>query len=212
MEVNLIWAEAKDFENNTGVIGFEGKIPWHLPEDLAHFKATTEGSPVIMGRKTYDSLPKKPLPNRKNIVITRNKTYLSDSHARPAPSPAPDPAPDPDQRPTHSPAPSPAPGAEHSPAPGAKQPFITQSPEQALKLAETFSDVVWVIGGLEIYKAFLPIANKIVVTKVDLQTSADTYMPVLGSEWKLDEKSACKMSKSGIPYIIELYSNHNTSI
>jgi dihydrofolate reductase len=62
------------------VIGHNNTLPWHLPEDLAHFKATTLGQPVIMGRKTWDSLPVKfrPLPGRMNIVITRQTDWHSD--------------------------------------------------------------------------------------------------------------------------------------
>jgi dihydrofolate reductase len=67
MKINLIWAQA-----HHRVIGHLGKMPWHLPEDLAHFKRTTLGCPVIMGRKTWDSLPAKfrPLPGRMNVVIS----------------------------------------------------------------------------------------------------------------------------------------------
>jgi dihydrofolate reductase len=59
------------------VIGHEGRMPWHLPEDLAHFRALTQGHPVIMGRKTWDSLPDrfKPLPGRRNIVLTRQPSW-----------------------------------------------------------------------------------------------------------------------------------------
>jgi dihydrofolate reductase len=57
-----------------GVIGAGGKLPWHLPEDLKHFKQLTLGHPVIMGRKTWESL-KGPLPHRENIVVTRNRDY-----------------------------------------------------------------------------------------------------------------------------------------
>jgi len=57
-----------------GVIGGKGKLPWHLPEDLRHFKALTLGHPVIMGRKTWESLG-KPLPGRENIVVTRSPGY-----------------------------------------------------------------------------------------------------------------------------------------
>lgn len=66
--INLIYACAAN-----GVIGNAGQLPWHLPEDLAHFKQQTLGAPVIMGRKTWDSLPARyrPLPGRQNIVITR---------------------------------------------------------------------------------------------------------------------------------------------
>ena len=57
------------------VIGAGGKIPWHLPADLRHFKELTTGHPVIMGRKTFESLGKKPLPGRANILLTRDAEY-----------------------------------------------------------------------------------------------------------------------------------------
>ena len=68
MNINLIYARAAN-----GVIGKNNAMPWHLPEDMAHFKRLTQGWPVIMGRKTWDSLPTKfrPLPGRTNIVVTR---------------------------------------------------------------------------------------------------------------------------------------------
>lgn len=70
--INIIVATS---ENN--VIGRGNDIPWYIPEDLEHFKKLTTGNTVIMGRKTYESLPKeyRPLPNRVNIVITRDKSY-----------------------------------------------------------------------------------------------------------------------------------------
>ena len=70
--IGLIWAQARG-----GVIGRGGVMPWHLPEDLAHFKRTTLSHPVIMGRKTWDSLPARfrPLPGRSNIVVTRQKDW-----------------------------------------------------------------------------------------------------------------------------------------
>jgi dihydrofolate reductase len=58
-----------------GVIGKDGKIPWHISEDLKRFKQFTMGLTVIMGRKTWDSLPRKPLPGRRNVVITRDKSW-----------------------------------------------------------------------------------------------------------------------------------------
>lgn len=67
-------------------IGKDGGIPWRLPEDMAHFKATTMGHPVIMGRKTWESLPKRPLPGRLNIVVTRNPEYKAEG-AETAPTP-----------------------------------------------------------------------------------------------------------------------------
>ncbi|HXZ52227.1 MAG TPA: dihydrofolate reductase [Burkholderiales bacterium] len=59
---------------SNGVIGAAGKLPWHLPEDLRNFKALTSGHPVIMGRRTWESLGKA-LPERENIVVTRNRNY-----------------------------------------------------------------------------------------------------------------------------------------
>ena len=72
--VGLIWAQAEG-----GVIGRDGGMPWHVPEDLAHFKEVTLGSPVIMGRATWDSLDPRwrPLPGRRNIVITRQRDWAA---------------------------------------------------------------------------------------------------------------------------------------
>ena len=71
-QIALIYARAAN-----GVIGRDGSMPWHLPEDLAHFRQLTEGHPVIMGRKTWDSLPPRfrPLPGRRNIVLTRQSQW-----------------------------------------------------------------------------------------------------------------------------------------
>lgn len=63
---------------DNGVIGAEGGLPWRLPADLRRFKAITWGKPVVMGRKTWESLPKKPLPGRQNIVITRQTDYVAE--------------------------------------------------------------------------------------------------------------------------------------
>jgi dihydrofolate reductase len=60
-----------------GVIGAGGAIPWRIPEDMKRFKALTMGKPLVMGRKTWDSLPKKPLPGRTNIVITRDQSWMA---------------------------------------------------------------------------------------------------------------------------------------
>ena len=75
MTLGLIFARARN-----GVIGRDNQMPWHLPEDLAHFKATTLGQPVIMGRKTWDSLPPRfrPLPGRLNVVITRQPHWVAE--------------------------------------------------------------------------------------------------------------------------------------
>ncbi|WKK61108.1 dihydrofolate reductase [Corynebacterium sp. P3-F1] len=63
--IGAIWAQSRD-----GIIGDGADMPWHLPEDLKHFKETTLGSPVIMGRRTWESLPVTPLPGRANIIIS----------------------------------------------------------------------------------------------------------------------------------------------
>ena len=73
--IGLIWAEARG-----GVIGAGGTMPWHVPEDLAHFKEVTLGVPVVMGRRTWESLPERfrPLPGRENVVITRQRDWSAD--------------------------------------------------------------------------------------------------------------------------------------
>lgn len=75
MTMSLIWAQS-----TSGVIGRDGGIPWRLPEDLAHFKELTMGHTVVMGRRTWESLPGsvRPLPGRKNVVLTRQADYMAD--------------------------------------------------------------------------------------------------------------------------------------
>jgi len=74
--IGMIWAQA----SANGVIGVDGAMPWHIPEDLAHFREVTAGSTVIMGRKTWESLPPRfrPLPGRLNIVLTRDASWSSE--------------------------------------------------------------------------------------------------------------------------------------
>jgi len=79
MTRGVVWAQAAN-----GVIGRDGGIPWHLPEDLAHFRALTAGATVIMGRRTWDSLPARfrPLPGRRNVVLTHDLAWTSDGAER----------------------------------------------------------------------------------------------------------------------------------
>ena len=79
MKINMIFARSAN-----GVIGNNNALPWHLPEDLAHFKKLTLGSPVIMGRKTWNSLPAKfrPLPGRANVVVTRQADWHAEGAQR----------------------------------------------------------------------------------------------------------------------------------
>jgi dihydrofolate reductase len=74
-DVGLIWAQS-----TSGVIGRAGGIPWQLPEDLIHFRALTMGHTVVMGRRTWESLPAKfrPLPGRKNVVLTHQTAFMAD--------------------------------------------------------------------------------------------------------------------------------------
>ncbi len=79
--IGLVWAQARD-----GVIGAAGGMPWHVPEDLAHFKSVTMGMPVVMGRRTWESFPERfrPLPGRRNIVVTRNDDWSAPGAERAA--------------------------------------------------------------------------------------------------------------------------------
>ena len=128
-EIILVLARAAN-----GVIGNEGGMPWHIPTDLRHFKQITKGRPMIMGRKTFDSLPGL-LPGRRHIVLTRDKIWAED-------------------------------GAE-----------VVNSVEEALKVAN--GPHVCVIGGAEIYKLFLPLADRIELTEIKLNPEGDTMIPAL---------------------------------
>jgi dihydrofolate reductase len=77
--IGLIWAQA-----DGGVIGLDGGIPWHLPEDLAHFKQLTTGSTVLMGRLTWESIPDRfrPLPGRRNLVLSHNADWIAEGAER----------------------------------------------------------------------------------------------------------------------------------
>ncbi len=70
MKISLIAAVSPDL-----VIGRDGDLPWHYPSDMKHFMRTTTGHPCIMGRRTYESFPRRPLPKRPNLVLTRNAAY-----------------------------------------------------------------------------------------------------------------------------------------
>ena len=74
MKISLIWAMS---ENH--VIGKENGLPWHLPEDLSHFKRLTSGHTIVMGRRTFDSIGRRALPDRRSIVVTRNQQFEADN-------------------------------------------------------------------------------------------------------------------------------------
>lgn len=138
MTISIIAALA---ENN--VIGNDNKLIWHISEDLKRFKKLTSGKPIIMGRKTYNSLPIKPLPKRKNIVISRNKNLDFE-------------------------------GA-----------VIVSDIDKALTECEN-AEEVFICGGAEIYKMFLPLADKMYLTRVHKNYKGDTVFPETDySQWKL---------------------------
>lgn len=115
-------------------IGKHGKMPWHLPQDLRYFKAQTTGHPIIMGRRTYESIGKA-LPLRRNIVISRSP--------------------------------------EFSVADGEVYPSLSAALSQT-KTAEK----VFIIGGGELYRAALPLADTLLITEVDTEIKdADTFFP-----------------------------------
>ncbi len=137
MTVSLVVAASK---NN--VIGRDGELPWHLPEDLRHFKRITTGKPVIMGRKTFESIG-RPLPDRHNIVMTRDPDYAAE-------------------------------GCD-----------VVDSVAEALDVAGD-ADEVMVIGGGQVYRDFLPRADRIYMTRVQAEVQGDTRFPrIEGNVWRL---------------------------
>ena len=128
-------------ENNA--IGRNNDLLWHLPDDLVRFKRITSGHPVIMGRRTWESLPKRPLPNRRNIVISDIPGDRID-------------------------------GAE-----------VAFSIEDAIALCNP-EEENFVIGGASVYRQFLPMCNRLYLTRVYKAYEADVFFPELSeAEWKL---------------------------
>lgn len=132
-------------------MGKDNQLPWNIPQDLQHFKDTTKNGVLIMGGNTWDSLPKKPLPGRVCIVVTR-KGRVS----------------------------------------GHKDVFVVRSPKEALMIAETFYSLqqrpVFVIGGAQIFNAFLDKLTHAVVTLMHWRADTDVKMPVLPGLWSKDTR------------------------
>ena len=134
MKISLIVAVSRN-----GAIGLNNQLPWYLPEDLKYFKSVTMGKPLIMGRKTFDSIG-RPLPGRANIVLTRDPQWTSD-------------------------------GVE-----------VVQSVEQALVAGEIACeaadvDEIMVIGGEQIYRMTIDLADRIYLTQVDTDVEGDAFFP-----------------------------------
>lgn len=140
MRINLIVAVST---NN--VIGIGGDLPWCLPDDLRRFQQLTTGHPIVMGRLTWESIG-RPLPQRQNIVVTRNAEYT-------------------------------AAGCD-----------VVTSPGDAIEIAHrTAGDAseLMVIGGSHIYREFLPLAQRIYMTRVHTEVDGDAYFPALKDiEWR----------------------------
>lgn len=128
-----------------GGIGRGGGLPWHLPADLKHFRALTMGKPVIMGRRTWESIG-RPLPGRRNVVVSRQPSLQ-------------------------------VPGCE-----------VAGSLDDALRLVDDAAEAC-VIGGAEIYRLALPLADLIHLTRVHARVEADTFLPPLDpQEWRLQSR------------------------
>ena len=151
MEIILIAAVDKNL-----AIGKDGQIPWDIKEDLKFFRENTENTAIIMGRATYDSIG-RPLPKRKNIVMTRTKKNREGV-------------------------------------------IEVSNSEEALEQAATYSKKVNIIGGEYIYKEFLPLATKLLITKIEIEVkSPDAYFPAWDTNvWK--ELSKKESSENGVKF------------
>lgn len=131
------------------VIGHNGDLPWKIPEDLKYFKARTRNKCIIMGRKTFDSLG-KPLPERRNVVVTRDTTW------------------------TH-------PGCVvfHN---------VLEAIRDCQKQSATYGDEIMIVGGAEIYKQTLFLAQRLYLTLIDEEVEGDAVYPEWESEFDLVEK------------------------
>jgi len=134
-------------------IGLNGTMPWHLREDLQNFKKLTQGHPIIMGRKTFESIGKT-LPKRLNIVVTSQPEKVSGYNICPA-----------------------------------------KNIEQAIKTAKLSHKEIFIIGGANVYKQTLPLADKMTLTHVDYQDEADTFFPEINyNDWKIVSRKKYRKS------------------
>ncbi|MEX0449273.1 dihydrofolate reductase [Spiribacter sp. 221] len=139
MQITLVVAMS---ENR--VIGRNNDLPWRLPDDMRHFVALTRGKPIVMGRRNFESIG-RPLPNRQNIVMTRDANWATD-------------------------------GVE-----------VVHTLEEAVAAAAGAAELM-VIGGAGIYAAFLPIADRIELTRVRAELDGDTWFPAFeGPDWALQQ-------------------------
>lgn len=146
---------------SNNAIGKDNSLLWHISEDLKRFKEITSNHKILMGRKTFESLPGI-LPNREHIILTRDKNFNVDSD----------------------------------------KVTIINNIEDAIKYYKDSNEEIFIIGGGEIYKEFLPLANKLYLTKVYKDFDADTFFPQINlDEWKVIHTSETKIDeKSGLNF------------
>ncbi|MBD5257796.1 MAG: dihydrofolate reductase [Barnesiella sp.] len=145
-------------------IGRNGDLAFHLRADMQHFKELTTGHTVVMGRKTFDSLPKGALPNRRNIVITRNPDFTAAGTERAA------------------------------------------SLDEAIAMAA--GEEIFIIGGGEIYRQALPLADRMELTLIDADTpDADTFFPAIDpTRWrKLTATTPATDESTALTYTFQTY-------
>lgn len=142
--------------SDNNVIGDQGKMPWRQHDDLQHFKSLTICSVVIMGRKTFDSL-KKPLPNRVNVVVTRDVEAFYKAH--------PDISRD------------------------SELFFVFNDLADAIKAFSASNHEVYIIGGSEIYKQTIGIADVVYLTRIHTTIEGDAFFSGLNHDWKIAAQS-----------------------
>lgn len=170
MRVTIIAAIGRN-----GEMGQGGKLPWHLPADLQFFKETTLHHPVIMGRVTWDGLPKRPLPNRTNIVVT-SQWQNADKCKQ---------------------------------GDGA---WFVENVDQAIVTArELGASEVFIIGGAQVYKAAMSLADRLILTHVRADfPEADTFFPKAGPEglWKFTTSTAQQFD-NGLSFYTTFWERHS---
>ncbi|MFV0484314.1 MAG: dihydrofolate reductase [Bacteroidales bacterium] len=145
-------------DNNMG-IGKDNDMLFYISEDLKRFKQLTSGQAVVMGRKCWESLPKRPLPNRENIVMTTNTDYKCEGG------------------------------------------ILANSVEQVLAMTKD-TDKVFIIGGAQIYKLFMPYATSLLITEIDNSSKdADVFFPDIDMNvWKIADKSEINTDANQVRY------------
>jgi dihydrofolate reductase len=199
MDISLIWAMAEN-----GVIGRDSSLPWRLPKDMQFFKAATMGKPVIMGRKTFETL-KVPLPGRTNIVMTRDQSLqraLEKSLQRALEKSL--------QR------------ADEKSLQRADEKSLQQAPEAGIKVVDNFAAAlkvakaqcevdgvseIMVAGGAEIYRLGLAVATRLYVTRVHAELEGDTWFPEVDwSSWEVARIETFEADeKHSHPFSISVY-------